>query len=178
MKFVHCPNIYCPVLINTLKAVDFFRPVPVQDAPYTTGMGPNLWPSIPTDFRSTAESYIDHLEKLGTSVMKAIAIGLSVDESIFLNRIDKAFWNLRILGYEGRKARMENAAGIGEHTGKASNPSCFLVVLLLTWRKLVDFGILTFLLTDSCKKSLQVLSKTGEWIWADPIEVRPYPPFI
>lgn len=34
-----------------------------------------------------------------------------------------------------------------------------------------DFGILTFLLTDSQKGSLQVLSKTGEWIPADPIPV-------
>ncbi|KAF1993572.1 Clavaminate synthase-like protein [Amniculicola lignicola CBS 123094] len=33
-----------------------------------------------------------------------------------------------------------------------------------------NFGILTFLLTDSTKHSLQVLSKTGEWIWADPVE--------
>lgn len=82
-------------------------------------MGPNLWPSIPADFRTTAESYIEHMERLGTSVMKAIAIGLSVDESIFLDRIDKAFWNLRILGYEGRKSRSENVAGIGEHTGKS-----------------------------------------------------------
>ncbi|KAK5053145.1 hypothetical protein LTR84_002119 [Exophiala bonariae] len=130
----------------TFKAVDFFRPVPVQEAPYTTGMGPNLWPSVPADFRTTAETYIDQLENLGNSVMKAIAIGLSVDESIFLDRIDKAFWNLRILGYEGRKTRSESAAGIGEHTGKA-----------------LDHPY-------SCKKSLQVLSKTGEWIWADPIE--------
>lgn len=114
-------------------------------------MGPNQWPSTPPEFRSVAETYIEHVENLGNQVMKAIAIGLDVDESIFLNRINKAFWNLRILGYEGRKSRSELAAGIGEHT---------------------DFGILTFLLTDSTKKSLQVLSKTGEWIWADPIEVR------
>lgn len=36
----------------------------------------------------------------------------------------------------------------------------------------LDFGILTFLMTDSTKNSLQVLDKTGEWIWADPVEVR------
>ena len=33
-----------------------------------------------------------------------------------------------------------------------------------------DFGILTFLLSDETPKALQVLSKSGEWIWADPIE--------
>ena len=78
------------------------------------------------------------------------ASGLDVDERIFLDRIDKAFWNLRILGYEGRDVKKKTPAGIGEHT---------------------DFGILTFLLTDSCKQSLQVLNKTGEWVWADPIPV-------
>ncbi|KIW15207.1 hypothetical protein PV08_05252 [Exophiala spinifera] len=131
------------------EALDVYRPVETQGPPYTTGMGLNQWPSTPSDFRETAEEYIERLEALGTQVMKAIAIGLDVDESIFLNRIDKAFWNLRILGYEGRKERSKQLAGIGEHT---------------------DFGILTFLLTDSNPKSLQVLSKSGEWIWADPIE--------
>lgn len=81
-------------------------------------MGRNQWPSTPPDFRETAEEYIERLETLGIQVMKAIAIGLNVDESIFLNRINKAFWNLRILGYEGRKERSKQQAGIGEHTGK------------------------------------------------------------
>jgi isopenicillin N synthase-like dioxygenase len=81
-------------------------------------MGPNKWPTQPTTFRNTAEEYIQHLEKLGVQVMQAIAMGLEVDERIFLDRIDKAFWNLRILGYEGRKVKQETPAGIGEHTGK------------------------------------------------------------
>ncbi|EOO03838.1 putative clavaminate synthase-like protein [Phaeoacremonium minimum UCRPA7] len=112
-------------------------------------MGMNQWPSKPDGFRSTSDEYVDRLESLGKSVMQAMALAMEVDESIFLDRIDKAFWNLRILGYEGRKSKTPAPAGIGEHT---------------------DFGILTFLLTDPTKNSLQVLSKTGEWIYADPIE--------
>lgn len=50
--------------------------------------------------------------------MKAIAIGLGVDESIFLSRVDKSFWNLRIAGYEGRKPTNDTLVGIGEHTGE------------------------------------------------------------
>ncbi|KAH6710680.1 hypothetical protein BKA61DRAFT_658553 [Leptodontidium sp. MPI-SDFR-AT-0119] len=54
-----------------------------------------------------------------------------------------------ILGYKAApKTENEAVSGIGNHT---------------------DFGILTFLLTDSQKDSLQVLSKTGEWVPADPI---------
>lgn len=49
--------------------------------------------------------------------MKAIAMGLGVDDEIFLSRINKAFWNLRILGYEGRKSKSKENAGIGQHTG-------------------------------------------------------------
>jgi isopenicillin N synthase-like dioxygenase len=99
--------------------------------------------------------------------MKAIAIGLGVDDDVFLSRVNKAFWNLRILGYEGRSLKSSSNAGIGQHTGQ------YPIIPLITARisNCLDFGILTFLLTDSTKQSLQVLDKTGEWLWADPIEV-------
>ncbi|KAF2727114.1 oxoglutarate 3-dioxygenase [Polyplosphaeria fusca] len=131
------------------EAVDFYRPVEMRGPPYTTGMGENKWPSSLPGFQALANTYIGKLESLGREVVRAMAIGLEVDAELFLDRIDKAFWNLRILGYEGRKSKTPALAGIGEHT---------------------DFGILTFLLADSTKQSLQVLSKSGEWIWADPID--------
>ncbi|EFX05092.1 oxoglutarate 3-dioxygenase [Grosmannia clavigera kw1407] len=139
------------------EAVDFYRPVADGEGVmavggktvYDTGMGKNQWPSQPSDFKSVADEYIGQLEPLGVAVIRALALGLGVDEAIFVERIDRAFWNLRILAYEGRKERETANAGIGEHT---------------------DFGLLTFLLTDSTKKSLQVLSKDGKWVWADPIE--------
>ncbi|CZR66951.1 uncharacterized protein PAC_16850 [Phialocephala subalpina] len=128
------------------EAVDFFRPVETAGPPYEIGQGENLWPSTPSDLRTVSEKYIDALFTLATKVVQALALGLGVDESIFLTRIGEAFWNLRILGYypkpEGKQA------GIGDHT---------------------DFGILTFLLTDPQKDSLQVLSKDGSWEAADPI---------
>ena len=58
------------------------------------------------------------MERLGNSVVEAIALALDVDASLFLSRIDKAFWNLRVLGYEGRKSLASAKAGIGEHTGE------------------------------------------------------------
>lgn len=80
-------------------------------------MGENQWPSTPKDFRSTADEYIEKVESLGKSVMKAMALAMDVDDAIFSERVDKAFWNLRILGYEGRKSKTPAQAGIGEHTG-------------------------------------------------------------
>jgi isopenicillin N synthase-like dioxygenase len=88
-----------------------------KEPPYTTGMGPNKWPLTPPEFKSVAEAYIEQVESLGNQVMKAIALALAVDETIFLSRVDEAFWNLRILGYEGRKSKSSTLAGIGEHTG-------------------------------------------------------------
>lgn len=80
-------------------------------------MGPNKWPSTPANFKGLSEKYVEKVTSLGDSVMKALALGLGVDEEIFLSRVDKAFWNLRILGYEGRKSVKKENAGIGEHTG-------------------------------------------------------------
>ncbi|KAK6063560.1 2OG-Fe(II)oxygenase superfamily protein [Seiridium cupressi] len=87
------------------EAVDMYRPVDLGEPPYTPGQGPNQWPKSPTSFRPTAEDYIDRVTNLGIQVMKALAMGLDVDEEIFLSR-----------------------------------------------------------------NSLQVLDKTGEWTWVDPIE--------
>ncbi|KAF2653197.1 oxoglutarate 3-dioxygenase [Lophiostoma macrostomum CBS 122681] len=131
------------------EAVDFYRPVDKHDKSHTTGLGENKWPMTPANLRAVSETYIEQLEHLGREVMRAMALALGIDVSLFLDRVDKAFWNLRILGYEGRKSRSPAPAGIGEHT---------------------DFGILTFLLTDSTKNSLQVLSKSGDWIWVDPVD--------
>lgn len=47
-------------------------------------------------------------------------MALEVPEEIFTSRIDKAFWNLRVLAYEGTdvKAGETKVAGIGQHTGE------------------------------------------------------------
>jgi isopenicillin N synthase-like dioxygenase len=111
------PKEYYTHAHSTAQALDIFRPVETKEPPYETGRGPNHWPETPTQFRPVAEAYIEHLEGLGKKVMQAIAMALAVDERIFLDRIDKAFWNLRILGYEGRKEKREFDAGIGQHTG-------------------------------------------------------------
>lgn len=100
-----------------------YRPVEATGPPYITGMGPNQWPSTPANFKELSETYVEKVTSLGNSVMKAFAMGLGVDEDIFLSRVNEAFWNLRILGYEGRKAKSQDNAGIGEHTGMALTPS-------------------------------------------------------
>jgi len=98
--------------------VDFFRPVEHNgQGPFEVGLGPNLWPSSPAGLKDMSESYICYLENLGNQVLKAMAIGLGIDDEVFISRVNTAFWNLRILGYEGRKAKSSEYAGIGQHTG-------------------------------------------------------------
>lgn len=50
---------------------------------------------------------------------RAIALALGVDEDIFVSRVDKSFWNLRVLGYEAvdENTAKERVSGIGQHTG-------------------------------------------------------------
>ncbi|RDW65180.1 clavaminate synthase-like protein [Coleophoma crateriformis] len=133
------------------EAVDMFRPVDTSNGPpYEVGLGENQWPDKPKDFQRVSEQYIDALLLLATAILKAMAMALDVDETIFTSRIDKSFWNLRILKYDATNADAISpaVAGIGEHTGKiiSSPPSWY-----------------------PQKDSLQVLSKTGAWIPADPI---------
>ncbi|KAK1807576.1 hypothetical protein LTR12_018079 [Friedmanniomyces endolithicus] len=131
------------------EALDSYRPVEATDSPCGIGQGVNQWPAKPDTFRSAVESYVDRMERLGRAVIEALALALGVDAGLFVSRVDKSFWQLRMICYGRQTSPVSAKAGIGEHT---------------------DFGILTFLLTDSTKNSLQVRSKTGEWMHADPIE--------
>ena len=81
------------------------------------------------------------METLGKSVIEALALALGIDTRLLVSRIDKAFWQLRMICYPGldEAGRGSVKAGIGEHT---------------------DFGILTFLLTDATTHSLQAVSYT------------------
>ena len=73
-----------------------------------------------------SEIYVDCVVKLGQSVMSAIALALGVDVKMFADRIDKAFWNLRVVAYPGTQSDIEGFSGINQHTGKqiVSNLNC------------------------------------------------------
>ncbi|TKA25037.1 hypothetical protein B0A54_17455 [Friedmanniomyces endolithicus] len=131
------------------EALDFYRPVEATGSPCGVGQGVNQWPTQPEDFRSVVETYVERMENLGRAVIEALALALGVDAKLFVSRVDEAFWQLRMIYYDRQTSPVSAKTGIGEHT---------------------DFGILTFLLADSTKGSLQVRSKGNEWLSADPIE--------
>jgi isopenicillin N synthase-like dioxygenase len=71
------------------------------------------------------EKYTSAVLSFAMEVVRAIAVGLGVDEKVLLSRVDKSFWNLRIIGYEAmnKKADVSKVSGIGEHTGRLSHGS-------------------------------------------------------
>lgn len=101
--------------------MDLFRPVDnSQGPPYEIGYGENQWPETPGSFRQVSEKYIDAVLSLAMEVVKAISIGLEVDETEILSRLSESFWNLRILGYKAApKTENEAVSGIGNHTGNS-----------------------------------------------------------
>ena len=112
-----------------------FRPVDNSEGPpYQVGFGENQWPQTPKTFRNTAEQYIDSLFLLATEIVRAIAMALEVDETVLLSRVDKSFWNLRIIGYEAayEKNTTSKVSGIGEHTGTELVRSLSLRIAQLT----------------------------------------------
>lgn len=74
-------------------------------------------PEGPASFREVAEAYIDKMQSLGLSVIEALALGLGVEPETLLGRVNEAFWNLSVLGYEGHESSTPAKSGIGEHSG-------------------------------------------------------------
>ncbi len=108
------------------KALDSYRPVEATDSPCGIGQGVNQWPAKPDTFRSAVESYVDRMERLGRAVIEALALALGVDAGLFVSRVDKSFWQLRMICYGRQTSPVSAKAGIGEHTGEDSavhNPS-------------------------------------------------------
>lgn len=153
------------------EAIDFYRPVipPVPFDPTDAAkgwkllQGPNLWPAADPEFRTAFEDFWARLLELGHAVMVAMAWALGyqdpADEDALLRHTRNGFWVARAIGYPPLAAAHEADGGLscGAHT---------------------DYGCTTFLLADDTPGALQVLSKAGQWINADPIPGLCCPPCL
>ncbi|WWD19468.1 hypothetical protein CI109_103928 [Kwoniella shandongensis] len=139
------------------------NPYPPREQPTTNGdgnegrplrplEGPNLWPSKPEQFKPKMEQWIEKMKVLGMAVMRGMADGLGMSEvegEGLRACVDESFWVMRVIGYPPLP---QGADGIscGEHT---------------------DYGCLTLLHSDpTIPDSLQVLSTSGRWMTAFPVE--------
>ncbi|QXZ08547.1 isopenicillin N synthase family oxygenase [Comamonas sp. Y33R10-2] len=111
--------------------------------------GPNQWPENMGDFRGVMQSYYQAAYDLGATLVRGLALSLSVPISHFDGYLKEAAATLRLLHYPPQPANPEaGEKGCGEHT---------------------DFGGVTLLLQDDAG-GLQVWDKVSRsWIDAPPV---------
>jgi isopenicillin N synthase-like dioxygenase len=170
------------------EALDFYRPVdpliPYSADPSTGWRllhGPNIWPQEPVQFQPLFEEYFSRLRQLGDAVIVAMAWALGYqddDEEELLRSTRDGFWVARVIGYpplgnnESSGGNQDGGVSCGVHTGGSFYylVNTCICRLSLMRQRIPDYGCTTFLLADDTPGALQVLSKSGVWINADPIE--------
>ncbi|KAF2397798.1 2OG-Fe(II) oxygenase [Trichodelitschia bisporula] len=115
---------------------------------------PNMWPTDEEGkvFREQMMEFFEECKKLHMQVMRAIAVGLGIDEGWFDGYTDRGDNTLRLLHYPAVKKEVfeknKNQVRAGEHT---------------------DYGSITLLFQDQ-RGGLQVQSPKGTFVDATPIE--------
>jgi len=115
----------------------------------------NNWPdhdAAGVEFRKTMSSFYSTCQSLHIQVMRAIALGLGLEESYFDAFISAADNNLRLLHYPPTPVSVFKSNAGQVRAGKHS-----------------DYGTVTLLFQDM-RGGLQVRSSEGSWVDATPIE--------
>ncbi|KAG5916261.1 hypothetical protein E4U42_007729 [Claviceps africana] len=118
---------------------------------------PNRWPDEDDvvglrGFRADMMDFFGRCQALEAEVMRAIALGLGLEQDFFQQYIHPGSNNLRLLHYPGVKADVFERNPEQMRTGEHS-----------------DYGCITLLFQDS-RGGLQVRSPSGEFVDATPIE--------
>ena len=113
-------------------------------AAWTRDIPPNLWPTEVERFREATWALYQALESLGDRVLRAVALGLGLEESYFADKTDHGNSILRPIHYPPL------APGLGDPGSVRSGQH-------------EDINLIT-LLIGSGEPGLQVLSLKGEWI--------------
>lgn len=105
---------------------------------------PNIWPERPRHFKETMLGYYDAMAGLASTVLRAMAVGLGVDEAYFVDKFDRQASVARMIRYPAVTQRPEpGQLRAGTHT---------------------DYGIMTFVRGDDTPGGLQVKTRRGDWI--------------
>ena len=86
----------------------------------------NRWPEerAAPGFRETMLQFFQTCHELHTSVMRAIALGLDLEETFFDDKINEQYHNMRLLNYPPIKRNLlekEGQARAGAHSGTPSH---------------------------------------------------------
>ncbi|KAE8440839.1 hypothetical protein EG329_006401 [Mollisiaceae sp. DMI_Dod_QoI] len=111
--------------------------------------GPNLWPkSLGKEFEMVCMEYWHAMRSLATEIMRALALGLNLEEDYFDEFTVDPVATLRFIHYPPTPTTSDKERGIGAHR---------------------DFGCITLLMQDEVG-GLQVLDQaSGEWLDVKPV---------
>jgi isopenicillin N synthase-like dioxygenase len=107
----------------------------------------NIWPTEVPGFKETLFEHHTQMLAFSRRMTRVFALALHLPEDAFDDYIKRPEAGMRVLHYPKQEASEDEQNGIGAHT---------------------DFECFTTVTQDDCG-GLEVLSKSGEWIKANPI---------
>lgn len=116
----------------------------VPGAAWTEEYPPNVWPTEIPSFRAATWALYEALEQLGGRVLRAVALGLGLEETYFADKTDHGDSILRPIHYPPIRAGLGDPGSVrsGQHE---------------------DINLIT-LLVGSGEPGLEVLTRTGQWV--------------
>jgi isopenicillin N synthase-like dioxygenase len=122
---------------------------PAVDGSFVAKMlAPNIWPELPKQFREIMLGFHETMGHLAASVLRAMALALSIDEHFFVDKFDRPARVNRIIRYPAvTETPLPGQLRSGEHT---------------------DYGAVTFVRGDDQPGGLQVKHRNGGWIDVHP----------
>lgn len=133
---------------------------------------PNQWPQDGQldGFKPDMMDFFEDCKKMHMEVMRAIAVGMGLEEGFFDGFVNVGDNTLRLLHYPAVDTTVfkvnPNAVRAGEHSVSLATVLTTMKYTLTT-RK--DYGSITLLFQDN-RGGLQVKSPTGQFVDATPIE--------
>jgi len=122
-----------------------------DDPDYRAGnrmIGPNRWPAFLPEMRPVLNAYLDAAHGCAKRLLRALAASLGAAEDYFVRRFDKPISRGSLIYYPPQDpAAGVDQFGVAPHT---------------------DYGVITLLHQDDVG-GLQVATRAGEWVTAQPI---------
>jgi isopenicillin N synthase-like dioxygenase len=104
----------------------------------------NVWPASPAAFRTAVTAYYRAMEKLAADLMRIFALALDLPELFFADKMDRHISAMRIINYpEQMQEPLPTQLRAGAHS---------------------DYGTLSILLGENQPGSLQVHTRSGQWM--------------
>jgi isopenicillin N synthase-like dioxygenase len=103
------------------EQVDVGRELPVPeigpgDPAWLRLRGPNLWPEQPPEFRAVVTQWVEELERVGTALIRAVALALGQPVDHFDAAVTPPEILTKIIRYPPPSATFPTDQGVGAHT--------------------------------------------------------------